>query len=211
MENGDMTYDILKELFNISVGRAAGILSDIVQQKIILDVPNVKILDVSTDSYAIDDYISSKINGTLMVSALSFKENYSGKASLIFSAEKMRTFIKLCLQEEQGGSDDDMDFSDVDFDIIKEIGNIILNCIMGETGNILNISFKYTLPEVKIFNRSELKNDFNKTGNFYVLILYITFIIGDTEIEGAIIVDLSLNSLNDLLRKIHELEETLNE
>ena len=82
---------------------------------------------------------------------------------------------------------------------------------MGETGNILNISFKYTLPEVKIFNRSDLKNDFKKTGNFYVLILYITFIIGETEIEGAIIVDLSLNSLNDLLRKIHELEETLNE
>lgn len=60
MENHDMTQDILKELFNISVGRAAGILSDIVQQKIHLTVPNVRILDVSSETYAIDEYISMK-------------------------------------------------------------------------------------------------------------------------------------------------------
>ncbi len=210
MENRDMTQDILKELFNISVGRAAGILSDIVQQKIHLNVPNVKILDVSSEPYAIDEYISMKKNQTLMVSTLSFKENYTGKASLIFSAEKMKTFISLCLQEEQTDTDD-MDFNDVDFDIIKEIGNIILNCIIGETGNLLNISFKYTLPEVRLFNLSQFKYDYQNTGNLYVLILYITFVIGDTEIEGAIIVDLSLHSLNDLLKRISQLEESLYE
>ena len=210
MGNSDMTQDILKELFNISVGRAAGILSDIVGQKIHLNVPNVKILKASSESYAIDEYISMKKNGTLMVSTLSFKENYTGKASLIFSAEKMKKFISLCLQEEQSDSDD-MDFNDVDFDIIKEIGNIILNCIIGETGNLLNISFKYTLPEVRLFNAMEFKYDYRNTDNVYVLILYITFVIGDTEIEGAIIVDLSLHSINDLLTRIHKLEESLYE
>ncbi|MBE5989371.1 chemotaxis protein CheC [Lacrimispora xylanisolvens] len=210
MGSSDMTQDILKELFNISVGRAAGILSDIVGQKIHLNVPNVKILKASSESYAIDEYISMKKNGTLMVSTLSFKENYTGKASLIFSAEKMKKFISLCLQEEQSDSDD-MDFNDVDFDIIKEIGNIILNCIIGETGNLLNISFKYTLPEVRLFNAMEFKYDYRNTDNVYVLILYITFVIGDTEIEGAIIVDLSLHSINDLLTRIHKLEESLYE
>ncbi len=210
MGSSDMTQDILKELFNISVGRAAGILSDIVGQKIHLNVPNVKILKASSESYAIDEYISMKKNGTLMVSTLSFKENYTGKASLIFSAEKMKKFISLCLQEEQSDSDD-MDFNDVDFDIIKEIGNIILNCIIGETGNLLNISFKYTLPEVRLFNAMEFKYDYQNTDNVYVLILYITFVIGDTEIEGAIIVDLSLHSINDLLTRIHKLEESLYE
>ena len=210
MGNSDMTQDILKELFNISVGRAAGILSDIVGQKIHLNVPNVKILKASSESYAIDEYISMKKNGTLMVSTLSFKENYTGKASLIFSAEKMKKFISLCLQEEQSDSDD-MDFNDVDFNIIKEIGNIILNCIIGETGNLLNISFKYTLPEVRLFNAMEFKYDYLNTDNVYVLILYITFVIGDTEIEGAIIVDLSLHSINDLLTRIHKLEESLYE
>ena len=210
MENSDMTQDILKELFNISVGRAAGILSDIVGEKIHLNVPNVKILKASSESYAIDEYISMKKNGTLMVSTLSFKENYTGKASLIFSAGKMRKFISLCLREEQIDRYD-LDFSDVDFDIIREIGNIILNCILGEAGNLLNISFRYTLPEVRLFNAMEFKYDCQNTDNLYVLILYITFVIGDTEIDGAIIVDLSLHSLNDLLARIRRLEESLYE
>ncbi len=57
----------------------------------------------------------------------------------------------------------------------------------------------------------EFKYDYQNTDNVYVLILYITFVIGDTEIEGAIIVDLSLHSINDLLTRIHKLEESLYE
>lgn len=46
-----------------------------------------------------------------------------------------------------------MNFTDVDFDIIKEIGNIILNSIIGGIGNFLKIKLSYTLPEVKIFDK----------------------------------------------------------
>jgi Chemotaxis protein CheC, inhibitor of MCP methylation len=203
-----MTYDILKELFNISVGKAADMLSDIVNQKIFLNVPDVEIINVSSDSFQLEDFIPEKIKGMLMVSSISFQESYTGKANLIFPAEKMKRFVSLCLQEENISSEI-MDFNDVDFDIIKEIGNIILNCIMGETGNFLQVNFKYSLPEVKIFDRNDFNNDLKKTGYMHILILYITFVIGDTEIEGAIIVDLTLNSLNDILLKINEIEDLL--
>lgn len=205
-----MVYDILKEMFNISVGKAAEMLSDIVNQKISLNVPNVEILNLSADSFHIEDYIPPKTSGALMVSSISFDECYTGKANLVFPADKMKMFVRLCLQEEQTDSEQ-MDFNDVDFDIVKEIGNIILNCIMGETGNFLNVNFKYSLPEVKVFNRVDFGNDFKKTGYVHILILYITFIIGDTEIEGAIVVDLSLNSLKDILLKIKQIEDKLYE
>lgn len=208
MIESDMTYDILKELFNISVGKAADMLSDIVNQRIILNVPNIKIINMSSESFQLEEYIPVKFNGTLMVSSISFNEGYTGKANLIFPADKMKMFVSLCLQEEQTDFNE-MDFNDVDFDIIKEIGNIILNCIMGETGNFLNINFKYALPEVKVFNHIDFSNDLKKAEYLHILILYITFVIGDTEIEGAIIVDLTLNSLSDILLKIKQIEETL--
>ena len=116
----------------------------------------------------------------------------------------------MCLQEERA-QDDGLEFNDIDFDVIREMGNIILNCIMGETGNFLNIEFKYSLPEVKIFKRSELKNSIHKNQNGYMLILSISFIIDHTEIEGAIIVDLTLDSMKDLLLKVNQLEEEYNE
>lgn len=210
MNNEKMTYDILKELFNISVGKAADILSDVVNQKILLSVPDVRILNLQTEEPELETYLSSVKGGTLMVSSLSFQDNYKGRANLIFPAEKMKLFAGLCLQEERT-PDDDLEFNDIDFDVIREMGNIILNCIMGETGNFLNIEFKYSLPEVKIFKRSDLKKGIQQSQNSYMLILSITFTIDQTEIEGAIIVDLTLDSMKDLLLKVNQLEEGYDE
>ena len=104
-----------------------------------------------------------------------------------------------------------MNFTDVDFDIIKEVGNIILNCIIGEVGNFLAIDLNYTLPEVKVFNRIDFSKDIENNEDMHILLLYITFIIDETEIEGAIIIDLTFNSLNELIKKIDAIEDKLYE
>lgn len=209
MEDKTLRYDILKELFNISVGKAAGMLSEIVNKKILLDVPNVEILNIQEKNLKLDHYLPKMLDGTLMVSSITFKEQLKGKANLIFPAEQMRTFINLCLNQEEQDPCCCMDFTDIDFDIIKEIGNIILNSIIGEIGNYLNISLDYTLPEVKVFSRIDFSRDIEKNGYRHVLILYITFEIDGTKIEGAVVVDLTLRSLKELVNQIDKIEDEL--
>lgn len=211
MTEKKLRYDILKELFNISVGNAASMLSEIVNKKILLNVPDVEIIDFNDKEFKLDNCIPKVLDGTLMVSSISFDKNLTGKANLIFPAEKMRTFINLCLNKEEKDKYYEMHFTDVDFDIIKEIGNIILNSVMGEVGNYLDINLNYTLPEVKIFNRIDFSKDIENNEYKHILILYITFLIDTTEIKGAIVVDLTLNSLNELLKKIDNIEEMLYE
>ncbi|MDK2809197.1 MAG: chemotaxis protein CheC [Clostridiales bacterium] len=208
MKDDAMIYDILKEVFNISVGKAAKMLSDIVDQKIRLQVPKVEIIDTSTQELEVIEYLPERIRGALMVSSISFEESFTGTANLIFPADKMKQFIKLCMHEEDGDQEE-MEFHDIDFDILKEIGNIILNCIMGETGNFLEINFHYSLPEVKVFHQETFYETIKNSKYKNILVLYITFVIGDTEIEGAIIVELTLDSLNELLRKVGQAEERL--
>ena len=123
----------------------------------------------------------------------------------------MRTFINLCLNNDEMDPYYETNFTDVDFDIIKEIGNIILNSIMGEIGNYMDLHLDYTLPEVKIFDRAGFSKDIEDSDYRQALILYITFVIDDTKIEGAIVVNLTLHSLNELIRKIDEIEDGLNE
>lgn len=207
MNDKSLRYDILKEIFNISVGKAASMLSEIINRKIILNVPDIEVLSFKDKEFRLDDYLPKVMDGTLMVSSISFEKKLTGKANLIFPAEKMRTFINLCVNEKEMDKDYEMNFTDIDFDIIKEIGNIILNCIVGEVGNNLGINLNYTLPEVKIFNRIDFSRDVGNNGYMHVLILYITFIIDGTEIEGAIVVDLTLNSLNEMMKRIDKIED----
>ncbi len=160
MDNQELTYDILSELFNISVGKAAEMLSEITNKKIVLSVPNVKIFDMKDNGVKFGMCLPPVLDGTLMVSSISFQETLTGKANLIFPVEKMRKFINLCSNDEENSSE--MDFTDVDFDIIKEIGNIVLNCIIGEIGNYLTIDLTYTVPKVKVFNRIDFNEDIEK-------------------------------------------------
>jgi chemotaxis protein CheC len=207
MSRQKLTYDILKELFNISAGKAAGMLSEIINKRIVLSVPNVEIFHIKDKEIKVDKCLPKILDGTLMVSSISFDKNLTGKANLIFPVNKMRTFINLCLNNEENSYE--MNFTDVDFDIIKEIANIILNCIIGEVGNCLSIDLTYTVPEVKVFNKIDLSKDIENNEYMHILLLYITFLIDDTEIEGAIIIDLTLNSLNELMKKIDEIEDKL--
>ncbi|KOA21316.1 CheY-P phosphatase CheC [Clostridium homopropionicum DSM 5847] len=199
--------DVLKELFNISVGKSASILSEIIDKKILLDVPNVKIIDLKDKETSLEDHLPEILDGTIMISSISFKEKLTGKANLIFPADKMRKFINLCINESSMDNNNDMNFTDIDFDIIKEIGNIILNSLIGEIGNYLDIKLHYTVPEVKIFHKKDLKNDIKNTEYTNILMLYITFNIDGSEIFGAIIINLTLNSLNEILSKIDILRE----
>ncbi|WP_102398772.1 hypothetical protein [Haloimpatiens massiliensis] len=143
-----------------------------------------------------------------MVSSITFKKELTGKANLIFPAEKIRTFISLCLNEEEN-SNGNMDFTDIDLDVMKEIGNIVLNSVIGEIGNYLTIGLDYTLPEVKLFNKIDFKKDIESNEYAYILMLYITFNIDGTEVEGAIIIDLTMKSLNNLISKIDKIEDEL--
>jgi len=209
MIDKNLQEDILKEIFNVSVGRAAGMLSEITERTILLDIPEVEFSNMAEDPSSDADIIPPVINGTLMVSSVSFGEELNGKANLIFPAEKMRTFINLCMKTQDTVESVPANFTDIDFDVIKEIGNIILNCIMGGLGEYLEVPFEYALPEVEVFNRIDFAENIRNKGYTQVLILTITFRIDETEILGAVIIDLSLNSLLGLQEKLNEIGEQL--
>lgn len=208
MENNNLGYDILKEIFNIGVGRAADMLSQMIDKKILLDVPNIEIINDYSKPINLEDYLSAGIKGTLMVSSISFQEELNGEANLVFPAEKMKTVISLCLGEEEKEEDDK--FTDIDFDVIREIGNIILNSIIGEIGNFLNKELEYTLPNIRIFEMDEFECSINKEDDKNSLLLSISFIIDSVKVEGAVIINFTIKSLKEIMNMVTKMGEELN-
>lgn len=213
MNDKGIKYDILTELFNISVGQAACMLSEIVNKKVVLDIPNIEVLDSANQlsQLHLHSQLPADSNGALMVSSITFQEKLTGEANLIFPAEKMKSFVNLCLGEEDEIYVSHMNFTDIDFDVIKEIGNIILNAIVGGIGNHLELELKYASPEVQVFDKDGFEKGLKNKKELCLLLLYIRFGIDNTEIEGAVIVSLTLSALTDLMKTITKIEEGLYE
>ncbi|RYL92379.1 chemotaxis protein CheC [Sporolactobacillus sp. THM19-2] len=196
--------DILRELFNIGVGQAAATLSDIIEKKIVLDVPDVKVLNTGRGKVELDRYLKNVAQGAVMVSTISFDRQLEGQVSLIFPATKMHRFIDLCLHENRDETDS-LSFTDIDFDTIKEIGNIILNAIIGQLSNTVGIPVEYTLPDVNLLDTARADLFVSDADYRLVLMMYITFNIEGTEIEGAIVMNMTLRSLDEILTTIERI------
>ena len=208
MNKDSLSYDILKEIFNIGVGKAADLLSQMLNKRIIFDVPSIDIIEGGNQYVSLTESLSKGFLGTLMVSSIAFQDELTGEANLVFPSEKMRAIIDLCLGEQYNPAED-IGFTDIDFDVIREIGNIILNSIIGEMGNFLKKEIEYTLPNVKLFEMIDFEDRIKNLNDRSSLLLSISFIIDGIEIEGAVILNFALNSLKIIIKTLEDMEEEL--
>lgn len=200
--------DVLKELFNMGVGKAADMLSQITGQEITLRVPKIFLFDSIREKQADPDPdLLRLLNGTLMVSSITFSQRLVGKANLIFPTEHIHSFIDLCMGNASVPQPASGELTDIDFDVVKEVGNIVLNSILGTVGNFLEIPMSYSLPEVQIYNRKiDFSRDIESTPYKSVLLLSISFQVEKIKIEGAVLIDLTTTSRRDLLRLLNRVE-----
>lgn len=202
-----MKEDILKEIMNIYIGQAASLLSEVIDKKVELSIPNVEIFN-DKDFALANGKIPKFSNGLLMISRISFENELNGRADLIFPAEHIKKLVSLCTGEDQL-YEGVQEFTDIDFDVMKELGNIIFNSVVGGISNLLDMKVDYTLPEVKIFDTIEIEKELNEDKDAYILLLFVTFKIEGTKIDGALIISFTVESMYDLMGKIQEIEKEL--
>lgn len=62
-EDKSLKFDILNELFNISVGQAASLLSEMINRTLILNVPSIEIIDIKDNSADVDAFLPMDVDG----------------------------------------------------------------------------------------------------------------------------------------------------
>lgn len=192
--------DAITEIVNIGVGRAASVLSDMVSTKVGLQVPKVVFIRINE----IQDYIE---NWYIEHSAvrIRFSGGYQGSASIVFGRISAAN-----LAQALGGDDFDNEIDDLDElmkETLNEVGNIVLNSIMGSVANILDGKINYQLPQYfsdKIGNVIE-KERFSVDS--FVLVANTQFLIEGEEIEGKVILLFSSDSLVEMINNIGKNEE----
>lgn len=204
-----MQKDVLTEMINVYIGQAANLLSEMVNQRIILSVPEIELIDV-TQADQTNKYLPPVFSpGHIISSSIGFGQKLQGKAFLIFPAEQAKLLVNACLGEDiiVPENEDSLAFIDTDFDVLKEISNVILNAIIGELSNFLDTRVEYSVPDIELIHISESESKIPIKDSTYILLLHTTFLLSETQVKGVILIALSMNSVTWLLEKIDALLE----
>ncbi|MFB2934741.1 chemotaxis protein CheC [Aerosakkonemataceae cyanobacterium BLCC-F154] len=187
--------DALQELVNIGVGRAAGVLNDMLASPIQLHIPEVRLLTPEE----LKRELKTQFNdGLLATVQLSFTGSFSGTAELVFPTESAANLVSVLTGEEPGTPDLDV----VKIGALLEVGNIVLNGIMGSLSNALIEHLDYSLPA---YSESKVSNFPIFAGideNTRILLAHTCFIIEQLHISGDIILMFTIGSLDALLKAI---------
>lgn len=189
--------DALQELINIGVGRAASILNEMVDSRILLQIPSVKVLSLAD----LQQELARRFDdGSFAAVSLSFTGSFSGTAELVFPTESASTLVALLTGEESGSPDLDA----VKIGTLSEIGNILINGVMGSISNVLKQRMNYALPVYAEDSIEQLLLLDSYSIQTVFLLAQARFTIEQLELIGDIILIFETSSFDVLLEAIDQ-------
>jgi len=181
--------DALTELINIGVGHAASTLNFLINHKIRLTVPEIEILSLQTmQTTSPEDHDMSSVS-------MNFHGDFNGNASLIFPLQSARTLVGVLT----GETADSTELDDLRSSTLAEIGNILLNGVMGSLSNMLVSTLEYSVPS---YQEGDLNTMLGHQKAEAVLMARATFHIDELRIEGNILLFFEIESFQTLLQSI---------
>lgn len=208
----DLQNDLLKEYTNVFMGKAANMLSEMANQRVLLNVPKIEVLSMKEQGFdAIKTHCLFK-SGHIVSSSMNFGHSFSGRALLIFPANKAKSLVDTCLGEvdPSPSKSNATQLADTDFDVLREISNVILNSIIGEFGNMLDVKLEFSLPDVELIFVSEMEQKMYLKNNVYILMFYTAFSLAETKVDGIIVLVLGMDSLNMLISRLDDILGEIN-
>lgn len=138
----DMHIDVLKEIGNIGSGNAASALSSMLDRKVDMNLPKVKILDVQELAEILGGP-EKQVVGILF----NLSEEFQGM--MMFITEKQFAHLVLnVLMNKHFEKFEDLD--EMDISAIKEVGNIMVSSYMGAISMLTNMRIALSPPGIAI-------------------------------------------------------------
>lgn len=186
--------DALKELVNIGVGRAAAELNEMLASPIELSVPSVDVLTPDTFSRSFDESGGE----TVSLVQLPFEGAFTGRALLAFPSESATKLVCLLMGEDA----DTVTLDNVRAGTLTEVGNILLNSVMGSITNVLAAEVHYRVPSFYEDHKNRILSLERDPTNTTVMAARTTFCVRDLAIEGHIHLVFAVEAFDALLLAI---------
>ena len=193
----DMQYDVLKELGNIGAGNATTALSKMINVKIDMRVPKVNLCGFSELAQAMgrEEEIMAGI-------LLLLEGDIDGMMMFLLDINSARALVdSLMAREADESKKDSIDFDEMEFSALREIGNIITGSYLSALSDLTRLTIVSSVPNLHIDMAEAILSipaiEFSKVGDKVLLIQ--TQFDDDSKISGYFVLVPELESYDKIL------------
>ena len=195
--------DTLQEIVNIGVGQAAAMLNEMLDNHVQLSIPEVMVFSYSQLLKELNDF-----NGDMLPAVkLRFNGSFSGKASLVFPPDSVSKLVAILTNSDLIGDDLDDDLDELRIGALTEVGNIVINAVMGSISNMLSIHLDYSLPVFTESNAHQLLGIDLDNESTPIVIARTQFDIQALEVRGLIYLIFEASAYQALVNQLDRLSE----
>ena len=193
----DFQLDVLKELVNVGVGKAAAALNEMLESHIELEVPSITLFqfeNLKEDPEGFGDAVVSCVQ-------LRFHGSFNGSAALVFPPRSAAKLVAALTGEDP----ETPSLNAVMAGTLNEVGNILINAVIGTIGNMLAKPFDFSLPNYVEGRLEELLNPGEQGADLTVLLISTRFRVQDRQVEGNIFLIFEIGFFDALMTAIEDL------
>jgi chemotaxis protein CheC len=200
----ELTYaqkDALTELINIGYGRAAGALSELTGYRINLEVPKIAMHPMEEIALNLERMVTGEVATVHQV----FSGPLSGNALLLLD-ERAAIMLSELLTDDVSRSGA---FDSGAREIITEVGNILLNALLGVFGNLLQVQVTFTVPRLRVDSIQSVLQSITVADEElrYALTIHTRFHLRASNVQGYLVMILGITSLDRMLTELERWEE----
>lgn len=188
-------FDVLKELGNIGAGNATTALAQLLNCKVDMQVPQVRLLDFKE--------LGAAIGGEERLVAgiyLGVEGDITGHIMFFLEKGSARHLVSKLMGMELAGEE----FNEMEISALKEIGNIITGAYLNSLATITNMMIYPSVPDICIDMAGAILSvpaiEFGAIGDKILMIQ--TRFLDDTDLEGYFILVPDLESYGKILRSL---------
>lgn len=189
------TIEALTKLVNSGVVSGVEVLNAMLASDIRPDMPTIRVIEPYTMLDA--GQLLADDNSAFAIIEMGFHGSLKGNSGLVFQKENAWKFVEKIAGDDAGNGE----FDFVSKGVLTEIGNIVLNRVMGAISNALAINLDYVVPN---FFQGNLDRLWNHSPDKAGLVAATKFRVDDFATEGNIVVFFDEASFSTLLSLIEE-------
>ena len=198
-ELNDLQLDVLREIGNIGAGNAATALATILDEKVDITLPKVRITDFNTAINALGGAETMTV-GVLV----NFDGEAHGIIMFLLNMEDAKGIMKLLVNNGEDDADEN-ELSELKISAIKEIGNILGSSYINSISTMTGLSIHISIPYVAIDMAGALMSvpiiEFGSIGD-KVMFIEESFSAEENNLSSNIIMFTEIETLKIIMERL---------